>query len=85
MAALQRNLLVTSCGVRAHRTGWPASVIDLTCRLFDIGGGGLDREYATACFVDTMREATPAHLARAYGWPTGVARGQLDALRPGAR
>jgi hypothetical protein len=73
MSALQRHLLVTSAGTRVHRTGWPATVIDLTCRLFDVGGR-LDHGYVAARFVDTMIEATPAELARAFGWPVDVAR-----------
>jgi hypothetical protein len=79
MAALQRSLLVTSAGVRAQPTGWPAKVVDLTCRLFDVGGGP-DRSYAAARFVDTMIETTPAEMARAFGWPIGLAREQLAAL-----
>jgi len=81
MSALQRHLLVTSAGVHAHRTGWPATVVDLTCRLFDVGGGP-DYGYATARFADTMIETTPAELARAFGWPIGTARARLSALPP---
>src|SRR5438477_457373 len=62
MSALQRHLLVTSAGVHAYRTGWPATLVDLTCRLFDVGGGP-DHDHATARFVDTMVEAAPADLA----------------------
>jgi hypothetical protein len=79
MAALQRNLLVTSCGVHRQRAGWPAAVFELTCRLFDVGGGQ-DRWYAAERFLDTMVEATPGELARAYGWPAVTARAQFDAL-----
>lgn len=82
MAALQRNLLVTSSGVREHRTGWPATLVELTCRLFEVGGG-LNRTYATKRFLDTMIEATPSQLAQTYGWPAGAARAQLDALSTG--
>ena len=81
MSALQRNLLVTSAGVQAHRTGWPATVVDLTCRLFDVGGGP-DYDYAAARFADTMIETTPTELARAFGWPMGTARQRLAGLRP---
>jgi hypothetical protein len=79
ISALQRHLLVTSAGVRAHPTGWPAAVVDLTCRLFEVGGG-LNYTYATRRFLDTMIEATPSQLARTYGWPVDTARAQLDAL-----
>jgi hypothetical protein len=81
MSSLQRHLLVTSAGVDTQRPGWPATVIDLTCRLFDVGGGP-DPGYATARLVDTMIEATPADLARTFGWPIGTARQRLAALPP---
>jgi hypothetical protein len=80
IAALQRHLLVTSAGVRESRTGWPAAVVDLTCRLFEVGGG-LDYAYATGRFLDTMIEATPGQLSRTYGWPAATARTHLDALQ----
>jgi len=79
IAALHRHLLVTSAGVRESPTGWPATLVDLTCRLFDVGDG-LDHAYATGRFLDTMIEATPAQLARTFGWPAGKARTQLDTL-----
>jgi hypothetical protein len=74
--ALHRNLLVTSAGVEEQRSGWPAVVLELTCRLFDVGGGP-DHPYATERFLDTMVDATPAQLARAYGWPVAEARTRL--------
>jgi hypothetical protein len=76
---LQSHLLVTSAGVREHRTGWPAAVLDLTCRRFEVGDGP-DHRYAAGRFVDTMIEAAPAELARAYGWSIALARAELDAL-----
>jgi hypothetical protein len=79
VSTLHRNLLVTSAGVQEHRSGWPAVVLELTCRLFDVGGGP-DRRYATQRFLDTMVEAAPARLARAYGWPVAEARAELAAL-----
>lgn len=82
ITALQRHLLVTSAGVRESRAGWPATVVDLTCRIFDVGGG-VDHAYATGRFLDTMIEATPVQLSRTYGWPAAAARAQLDALRRG--
>jgi hypothetical protein len=77
MTALQRQLLVTSAGTREYRSGWPATLIELTCRLFEVGGA-LDHQYATKCFLNTMIEAQPGQLARAYGWPVGLARTQFD-------
>jgi hypothetical protein len=76
MAALHRGLLVTSSGVRQHRTGWPAVIITLTCRAFDVGGGR-DHSFATRRFAETMVQATPAQLAKAYGWPIAKARVEL--------
>jgi len=81
MSALQRHLLVTSAGVHPRRAGWPATIIDLTCRLFDVGGGP-DHGYATERFAATMIEPTPGELARAFGWPIGTARQRLAALTP---
>jgi hypothetical protein len=76
---LHRHLLVTTAGVHEQRSGWPAAVIDLTCRRFDVGGGA-DHRYATARFLDTMVEAAPEELARAYRWPPAAARAALDDL-----
>jgi hypothetical protein len=82
IAALQRHLLVTSAGINEQSAGWPATVIDLTCRLFTVGGG-VDDRYATARFAQTMVEATPSELARAFGWPIATARERLAALESG--
>lgn len=76
---LQRRLLVTSAGVREQRAGWPASIVDLTCRRFEVGGGH-DPVGAARRYVDTAVEATPAQLARAYGWTAATARAHLDTL-----
>ena len=78
MTALHRNLLVTSAGVQERRAGWPATLIDLTCRRFAVGGGP-DHGYATRRFLDTMIEASPALLARIFGWTTAAAHTYLDA------
>jgi len=79
ITSMQRHLLVTSAGVREHRAGWPATLVEFTCRLFDVGGGP-DHGYAASLFLNTMIEATPAQLARTYGWSIGTARAQLDSL-----
>ncbi len=79
MGELHRHLLVGSAGVREQKAGWPVTVIDLTCRLFDVGGG-FDRPFATQIFLRTMVEATPGQLARAFGWPLSVAKAELAAL-----
>ena len=76
---LHRCLLVTSSGVLTQRAGWPAAVIDLTCRLFDVGGHH-DPEYATRRFLDTQLVTTARELSRAFGWPPPTAREHLDRL-----
>jgi hypothetical protein len=76
---LQRLLLVTSAGVYEQRSGWPAVLVDLTCRCFEVGSGP-DHAYVTRRFLDTMVVASPAELARAFGWPVAAARERLDAL-----
>jgi hypothetical protein len=75
---LQRELLVTSAGTREQRAGWPAGVVELTCRLFDVGGR-FNRAAAVAGFSATMVQTTPRELAKAFGWPLAVARTELDA------
>jgi hypothetical protein len=79
IAELQRQLLVTTAGVQQSDTGWPSARLELTCRRFDVGGR-LDSSYAVGCFMDTMLEATPADLARAFRWPLPTARTRLDDL-----
>jgi hypothetical protein len=76
---LQRHLLVSSAGVQEQRTGWPAVVLDLTCRLFDVGGR-FDPDEAAGRFLTTMVAALPAELGRAFGWSTAAARHALDRL-----
>jgi hypothetical protein len=76
---LQRALLVTAAGVAEQRTGWPAVVLDLTCRCFPVGGRA-DPSYGTERFLDTMVSSSPAELAKAFGWPVSSARARLDAL-----
>jgi hypothetical protein len=76
---LQRHLLVTTAGVQENRTGWPAAILDLTCRRFDVGRRR-DFDAAAVRFLHTVLQASPADLARAFGWPTAEARARLDAL-----
>lgn len=76
---LNRALLVTSGGVEPQRSGWPAGVVELTCRAFTVGGG-VDRGYAATRFLATLSGATARDLSRAYGWPVGAARAELDGL-----
>jgi hypothetical protein len=79
IAELHRQLLVTTAGVEEQRSGWPASIIDLTCRRFDVGGAA-DPLAAAEAFLGTVRAAKPADLARAFGWPAAEARTVLDRL-----
>ena len=77
MGELYRQLLVTSGGVEPQRSGWPAGVVELTCRAFPVGGQ-LDRGYATRRLLSIVDEATPRELARAFGWPIATARSEFD-------
>jgi hypothetical protein len=76
---LQRALLVTSGGVEAQRSGWPAGLVELTCRVFTVGGG-LDRPFAAARYLGATGAATARDLGRAVGWPVGQAREVLEGL-----
>ena len=71
--------IVTSAGTAKQRSGWPAVVLDLTCRRFSVGGT-LNHRYAAIRFLETMIGVVPGELARAYGWTTAAARTQLDGL-----
>jgi len=81
---LQRQLLVTTAGVHEQASGWPSSVLDLTCRRFDVGTGQ-DHLAAAELFIGVVLEASAGDLARTFRWPIGTARGHLDALVPAAR
>jgi hypothetical protein len=81
---LQRQLLVTTAGVREQAPGWPSAVLDLTCRRFDVGGAQ-DHLAAAELFIGVVLDATARDLARTFRWPVGKARGHLDALVDSAR
>jgi hypothetical protein len=76
---LQKNLLVTTAGVEEQSNGWPAALLTLTCEQFDVGGGADHRE-AARHYLDTMLDAAPVDLARAFRWPTPKARDLLNDL-----
>ena len=82
IAELHRSLLVTSAGTTEQRSGWPAVLVDLTCRVFDVGGRA-DPAAAAARFARTAISATPRDLARAYGWPVKRADHELKFLVDG--
>ena len=81
---LQRHLLVTTAGVHQQASGWPSTVLDLTCRRFEVGAGG-DQRAAAELFIDVVLAASVRDLARTFRWPVGEARGHLDALTAAAR
>ena len=81
---LQRKLLVTTAGVQEQTSGWPSTVLDLTCRRFDVGGGQ-DHLAAAELFVGVVLDASVRDLAVAFRWPVAEARGHLDELAASAR
>ena len=83
VSELGRSLVVTNYGVEAKAAGWPAAVLELTARVFEVPGRGplVDRHTSAArAFLRTMLAAEPAQLARAFGWPAPHARRYLDGL-----
>ncbi|MEE2037673.1 hypothetical protein Q8791_10625 [Nocardiopsis sp. CT-R113] len=71
LAELGRSLLVTGYGTDNTGSGWPASVIELTARAFEVPSQGERGERdasAAARFLDTMVEATPRELQRTFRW-----------------
>jgi len=76
---LHRQLLITSAGVEGRGRGWPASVLELTCRLFTVGGTA-DPAYVSERYLDTMLVTSVREMAGALGWPVPVTRQRLDAL-----
>ncbi|KUO15315.1 AlkZ-related protein [Streptomyces dysideae] len=70
LTELGRRLLITNYGVE-EGPGWASCVIELTARVFSVPSQGSRAERdarAAALFVDTMVEAKPAALCRAFGW-----------------
>lgn len=76
---LHRCLLVGSAGTVEQRAGWPAVLMDLSCRLFDVGSGAQPTQ-AAQCYLQTALATTPRELARAFGWTAATARRHLDEL-----
>ena len=83
-AELQRALLVTMAGTEEKASGWPSSLLDLTCRRFRVGAGR-DHVAAAGCFIDVVLDTSAAELARAFRWPVAHARELLDALADSGR
>ncbi|GGS85132.1 AlkZ-related protein [Streptomyces chromofuscus] len=70
LTELGRRLLITNYGVE-EGPGWASCVIELTARAFSVPSGGSRAErdaLAAARFADTMVEAKPAAVCRAFGW-----------------
>jgi hypothetical protein len=76
---LHRRLLVTSAGVREQAAGWPVVMVELTCRVFDVGGR-YDQNLAAQRFLQTAVAAAPADLAKAFAWTQAEARAALESL-----
>jgi hypothetical protein len=81
---LGRALVCTSFGTEQVGAGWLSVVLELTARVFDLGGGEADevarRRQIARCFLDTMLVASAGELASAFGWPraaVGAAREEL--------
>ncbi|MFC8538817.1 hypothetical protein ACFUJY_33540 [Streptomyces sp. NPDC057249] len=88
LTELGRELLITNYGTRQDGPGWPSCVIELTSRVFFDSPGartGPSREEAALVFLDTMVEATPREVARAFRWTAKDASALLDGLVRGGR
>jgi hypothetical protein len=84
VAELGRQLVVTNYGVEEQGGGWPAAVLELTARAFEVPARGpLERRRlrATETFVRTMIEADPTQLSKAFAWPLAQARRYLESAK----
>jgi hypothetical protein len=80
IAELGRRLLVTNFGVESG-PGWDSCVLELTARAFKVpsAGGRAERDAAAAArFTDTMLQARPIDLRRAFAWPADRATRALQ-------
>lgn len=84
MGELHRRLLVTSAGTAPQAAGWPVIMVELTSRVFDVGGR-FDRVAAAQRFLSTVLAATPAQLAKAFAWPPAAAKAALESLVDGGQ
>jgi hypothetical protein len=76
---LARHVLVTTCGVYEADAGWPATILELTSRLFAVGDGP-DLVGAARRVLATTLELTAPTLARTFRWTPRDAAAALDAL-----
>ena len=80
---LGRALVVTHHGVSDDSPGWPSAVLELTARAFEVSSPDpveVRRRRAAHAFLDTVLEASPSELARAFGWSAADAREALDRM-----
>jgi hypothetical protein len=81
---LGRALVCTSFGTEQVGAGWPSAVLELTARVFDLGGREADeavrRRRVARRFLDTMLVASAGELAGAFGWTRAAAGAALEAL-----
>ena len=89
LTQLGRQLVVTHAGVEEQGAGWPAAVLELTSRAFDVGGsaptgseevGAGVRIRVARRFLDTMVQARPSEFGNAFGWGVDAARQAFERL-----
>ncbi len=86
VSELGRRLVVTGAGVERQEAGWPATILDLTARAFDLRDperarrGDERRLYVARAFLDTMIQARPYELGNAFGGGAPAARRAFDEL-----
>lgn len=86
LSQLGRQLVVTHAGVEEQGAGWPAAVLELTARAFDVAGSAPtgpsedERRRAAVRFLDTMVQARPYELGNAFGWGADAARQAFEWL-----
>jgi len=84
LTELGRAMVITHFGTEARETGWPAAVLELTARVFPVGGPRRERDAArlraATRFLDTMVSAQARELAGAFGWSMAESKRALEAL-----
>jgi hypothetical protein len=84
---LQRALIVLPVGATVERGAWASQIFDLTARWFPrqvARAATLDLERARRAlvrrYIETVVAATPAMIARIFGWERAALNATLDAL-----
>ncbi len=78
---LGRSLMVTHYGTEQIGSGWPSVVLELTSRVFQVGGGGeAGRLASVRCYVAAMGGTKASELSRAFGWPIDDCKRVLEAI-----